>query len=243
MTLALALRGCNGLVLGTDSRVTSVGADPATGRIQEMTRDTSEKFLQVNRDIGVLTYGLAEPGYSGISRLVEEAKRQRFPSFQEIEKAAQGIFQEEFNNWANAQPEAAPQGFVGFILAGYDSVHTNQFKVTSFQSSRAFQAEGVLNPMFLAAHYHVAHYLAKKSHYPEMMVDQLKELAVFLMLETMTVEATVGGPIQAATVTLRNGFERVSENGIYELMRSCRPKVQTFRKLLLDLWEPSPLAP
>jgi len=240
MTLALALQGSNGLVLGTDSRVTSVQVD-ASGQPQEVTRDTSEKFLQVNRDIGVLTYGLAEPGYSGISHLVEEAKRQRFPSFQDIESAAQGIFQNEFNNWVSAQqqPQVARQRVVGFVLAGYDSIHTNQFKVTSFQSTHDFQAAEVVTPTFLAAQFHVAQYLIVKLYYSEMMVDQLKELAVFLMLETMSVEPTVGGPIQAATVTLRNGFQRVSEDEIDQLIRRCQPRVQAFRKQLISLWEPS----
>ena len=55
MTLAMALRAYDGLVLATDSR--------ATGGPQQSV-DTSEKFLQVNRDVGVMTYGLAVPGYT-----------------------------------------------------------------------------------------------------------------------------------------------------------------------------------
>jgi len=239
MTLALALRGIDGLVVGTDSRVNSVEVDQSAGQVRQVTRDTSEKFLQVNRDIGVMTYGLAEPGYSGISRLAEEAKRKRFPSFQDIETAARAIFQTEFNNWVTSQPqpEIAAQGVVGFILAGYDSVHTNQFKVTSFQSAEGFQVKEIVIPTFLAAQYHIAHYLAGKLFYPEMMVEQLKQLAVFLMLETMSAEITVGGPIQLATVTLRNGFQRITEEEIHELIRTCQPKIQTTRKLLLGLWQ------
>jgi 20S proteasome alpha/beta subunit len=237
MTLALALRGSNGLVLGTDSRVTSVQLQP-NGQPQQVTRDTSEKFLQVNRDIGVLTYGLAEPGYSGISRLVEQAKRERYPSYKEIETAAQGIFQAEFTAWTQAQPQpgAAATGVVGFILAGYDSVLTNQFKVTSFQSSSTFQPQEIINPTFLAAQFHIAQYLSGKLARPEMTVDQLTQLAVFLMLETMSTEITVGGPIQLATVTIRNGFRRVSEEEIDKLLEICQAKTRAFRRLLLELY-------
>lgn len=243
MTLAMALQGSNGLVLSTDSRVSSVEVDPATGQPKIITRDTSEKFLQVNRDIGVLTYGLAEPGYSGISRLVEEAKRQRFPSFQAIENVAQGIFGTEFNSWVTRQPnpQLASQGVVGFILAGYDSVETNQFRVTSFRSSDGFRAEAVVNRTFLAAQFHIAQYLIHKLYYPEMTVEQLKELTVFLMLETMTAETTVGGPIQAATVTLRNGFQRVVEDEIHDLQEKCQAKIQAFRRVLLELDAPGPI--
>ncbi len=236
MTLALALRGCNGLVLGTDSRVTSVEIQ-ANGQPQQVTRDTSEKFLQVNRDIGVLTYGLAEPGYSGISRLVEQAKRHRYPSYKEIETAAQAIFQAEFTTWTQAQqqPQVAATGIVGFILAGYDSVLTNQFRVTSFQSTGGFQPQEVILPTFLAAQYHVAQYLSQKLYKPEMTVDQVTQLAVFLMLETMSAEVTVGGPIQLATVTIRNGFQRVTENQIDELLEICQSKVKAFRRVLLEI--------
>ena len=72
-----------------------------------------------------------------------------------------------------------------------------------------------------------------------MTVDQLKELAVFLMLETISVEPTVGGPIQAATVTLRNAFQRLTEDEIEELIQACQPKVGIFRKLLREIWEPN----
>jgi len=237
VTLALALRGSNGLVLGTDSRVTAVEINPTTGLPQQTTRDTSEKFLQVNRDIGVLTYGLAEPGYGGISRLAEDAKRNRYPSFQAIETAAQGIFTTQFDTWAVAQPDPtqARQGLVGFILAGYDSVLTNQFKVTSFESSNTFSRTEIVSPAYMAAQWHIGQYLAGKLQYPEMTVEQLKPLAVFFMLETMSIEATVGGPIQLATVTLRTGFQRVTEDEIEALVTACQPKIQRLRRILLEL--------
>ena len=59
MTLAFALRGSDGLVLAADSRVTSA----------EFTEDTSTKFLQINREIGVVTFGLAVVGFNAINRL------------------------------------------------------------------------------------------------------------------------------------------------------------------------------
>jgi 20S proteasome alpha/beta subunit len=236
MTLALALRGCNGLVLGTDSRVTSV-VPQAIGPPQTITSDTSEKFLQVNRDIGVLTYGLAEPGYSGISRLVEQAKRNRYPRYQDIETAAQAVFLTEFNTWTQAQqqPAVAAAGVVGFILSGYDSVLKNQFRVTSFQSANGFQPQEIVQPTFLAAQFHIAQYLTTKLYRQEMTVAQLTQLAVFLMLETMSTEITVGGPIQLATVTVRNGFQRVTEEEIDKLLDTCQSKVRDFRRLLLEL--------
>jgi hypothetical protein len=99
MTLAFALRGTNGLVLGADSRVTSF----------EGTADTSTKFLQVNREVGVLTYGLAEVGYKAITQLVDKVnrtsdfigvKKKRIVHFSEIAELADGIFKQTFMDWA-----------------------------------------------------------------------------------------------------------------------------------------------
>jgi len=55
------------------------------------------------------------------------------------------------------------------------------------------------------------------------------------MLETMSAEVTVGGPIQLATVTIRNGFQRVTENQIDELLEICQSKVKAFRRVLLEI--------
>ena len=70
MTLAMALRAIDGLVLAADSRVSG----------KDGTADTSEKFMQVNRDIGVMTYGLAQPGNRGISRLEDKVGQNRWAS-------------------------------------------------------------------------------------------------------------------------------------------------------------------
>ena len=90
MTLAFALRGSNGLVLGADSRVSTASGSA----------DTSTKFLQVNREIGILTYGLAEVGYKSINSIVDQVNgysdfsstvKPRIVHFSEITKETQKI--------------------------------------------------------------------------------------------------------------------------------------------------------
>jgi len=130
MTLAMALRAYDGLVLATDSRATG-GAHQSV--------DTSEKFLQVNRDVGVMTYGLAVPGYAGISRLVEtvKSKREELTYFKPIADEAGSIFQAVYNEWLGGEKqqgrEVPPDLKVGFILGGYDSA-ANQFKISHWES-------------------------------------------------------------------------------------------------------------
>ena len=237
MTLAIALRTINGLVLGADSRVTSVGLinDMPT----PITRDVSEKFLQVNRDVGVLTYGLADPGYGGISRLVATAKQNpsgAFTTYSGISRNAASVFKEEYESWRLKQtsPILAP---VGFILAGYDSVESNKFRVTSYQSPD-FTANESVPPAFLAGQWHVSQYLIQRLYSPELTVETVVDMAVFLFLETMCVEETVGGPIQLATVTLERGFQRLHEDDIQQVIRRLQRKIGRSNRQLLEFFAP-----
>jgi len=239
MTLAIALPACNGLVLGADSRVTSVQL--IGGKPTQRTKDMSEKFLQVNRDIGVLTYGLSIPGYNGISRLAQAAKQNphgRFTTFDGIATEATGIFKEEFDNWLKQQqdPEQARKsGMVGFMLAGYDSVESNQFKIASYQTPD-FTKDEKINTPFLAGQWHISQYLIRKFHSPELSVDNLVDVAVFLFLQTMIVEETVGGPIQLATVNLEKGFQRLHEDDIQRIISKLQKRISVFNKSLLELF-------
>jgi 20S proteasome alpha/beta subunit len=229
MTLAMALRAYDGLVLATDSR--------ATGGPQQSV-DTSEKFLQVNRDIGVMTYGLAVPGYTGISRLVETVKgrREELTYFKPIADAAGGAFQAAHADWLTSEQQQGratpPDLKVGFILGGYDSA-ANQFKISHWESPD-FQERQYPQDYLMAAQWHIARLLLNKLFYPEIAVEQLSELAVFLLVETAVSEPTVGGPLQLATVTLSQGFQRLHEQDINEILRRNQKRFCRFRQLLLE---------
>ncbi len=231
MTLAMALRAVDGLVLATDSRVTGLRG----------TADTSEKFLQVNRDIGVLTYGLAQPGYEGISQLVSEVNRNRWAHFSVIANEAGRIFQSAYEGWLGKQEEKRFYGVVGFILAGYDYLETNQFRITHYEIvPDASQPLGSLTARsipgdLLAAQWHIARYLLTKFYYPEMTVNELAELAVFLITETMIVEETVGGPIQMAIITQTVGFQRVHQQDIIRMLQSRQQHFARFNHICRNI--------
>ena len=230
MTLAMALRAYDGLVLATDSR--------ATGGPQQSV-DTSEKFLQVNRDIGVMTYGLAVPGYTGISRLVETVKgrREELTYLKPIADAAGGIFQAAYADWQSGEQQQGraipPDLKVGFILGGYDSA-VNQFKISHWESPEFQECQYPHDDYLLAAQWHTARLLFNKLFYPEISVEQLSELAVFLLVETAVSEPTVGGPLQLATVTLSQGFQRLHEQDVNEILRRNQKRFCRFRKILLE---------
>jgi hypothetical protein len=48
------------------------------------------------------------------------------------------------------------------------------------------------------------------------------------------ISPTVGGPMQIATVTLENGFQRLGEKDVQHLIDENQPRFAEFRRILLD---------
>lgn len=241
MTLAFALRGSDGLVLGSDSRSSS----------PEGSSDTSTKFLQINREIGVLTHGLTEVGYRGINRLYNEVnrtddfdvKKKRLAYLSEITEKAGNIFKETYDDWfTNFQKQNKdvspdnPLFSTGFILGGYDANETNQFKIFFWKSPLFEKEERSWD--IVAAQWSISQYLSNHLYYAEMNVEQLKRLAVFMLVETEMTSNTVGGQLQIATVTIANGFQRLNEQEIGALINENQPRFAKFRRILMDNLRP-----
>jgi hypothetical protein len=237
LTLAFALRGSNGLVIGADSRMSN----------PEGSTDTGTKFLQVNREVGIFTYGVSEVGYKTITTLVDKVNKtsdfrmgsQRIVHFSKIAEIAGQTFQDIYLDWfaklkgANAELKPDhPSLTTGLILAGFDLNETNQFKVLSWESPKFQPFE---NPDILAAQWWIPQYLINYLYYFEMDIEQLKRLAVFILVETEMISPTVGGPFQLATVTLEDGFQRLGEKDIQDLICENQERFAEFRKILLDL--------
>ena len=69
---------------------------------------------------------------------------------------------------------------------------------------------------------------------PKCDVEQLKRLAVFMLIETETVSATVGGQLKLASVTLDQGFQQLNEKDIQSIIRESQPRFAKYRRILLD---------
>lgn len=123
---------------------------------------------------------------------------------------------------------------VGFILAGFDSYESNQFKIYSYDSPSFVPNE---NDSVLAAQWQLSQVLCDYLQYPQMTVEQLKELAVILLLKTSSFNNTVGGPIQIATVSYEKGFKQLHPDEVHKLIEEVQPKIIRFRSNALDIFE------
>lgn len=233
MTLAVALRGSNGLVLASDSRMTG-GLGSA---------DVSEKFLQVNRDVGVMTYGLAEPGNAGIRALVDIVKGDpaSYSTMAKIVHEATTIFQSAF--WEFLSQHRSPDGslipelrseIVGFVIAGFDGNKTGQFQIYQLEPEGWFAPSA--QEQVIAAQWPVAQFVVPYLTYPGMSVAAALDVATLAMLVTSAVEPTVGGPMHVATVTLSEGFSLLHDREVAQLVEGNQHRLLEMRQAWVEAW-------
>jgi 20S proteasome alpha/beta subunit len=227
MTLAIAIKALDGLVLATDTRKTGRGG----------VADDSDKLMAVNRDIGVLTYGLAEAGHACMTRLIGEVEGKHLAHFNHIATEAKRIFQEGYDEWAAQHKEKRFRGALGFILGGYDHLESRQFRIVHYElRPTPEQPLGVITAQIregqiLAARWHVAQYFYRKMHYREMTVREVAELCAFLLAETMVVEPMVGGSMELAVVTREKGFENLHAEQVAELLRAAQSRFAALNRI------------
>jgi 20S proteasome alpha/beta subunit len=233
MTLALAIRASDGLVMASDSRMTG-GRGSA---------DISEKFLQVNRDVGVMTYGLASPGNSGIRALADEVKTHpgKYTTMSSIVSRAQELFSKEF--WQFLSDNRMPDGslrpelqneLVGFVIGGFDGNETGQFLVYQLESPDLFHPSQ--QEQVIAAQWPVATMLFPLLEYPAMSISAALDLGTLLMLVTAAVEPTVGGPIHIATVNLSEGFSLLHDREVSKLVNGNQDRLLRMKRAWMMGW-------
>jgi 20S proteasome alpha/beta subunit len=235
MTLAFVLRCTDGLVMASDSRITG-----GTG-----SADISEKFLQVNRDIGIMTYGLAVPGYRSIRNLVEEVRGNpgMYPSVATITTRAQTVCQQTFQQFVQQNtppggvtPPSISNGLVGFIIGGYDGNDTSKFVIYECSSQNNFQFNEQLGNNFIVAQWHLAHWLYPFWGYSGMSVDYGLKVAILMMILTSSFEASVGGSIHIATVTIDQGFDLLHEKDVAKLVNEVQPYLISLKLAWQEAW-------
>lgn len=236
MTLAVVLRCADGLVMASDSRVTGGARGSA---------DISEKFLQVNRDVGIMTYGLAVPGYRGIRSLVEDVRQNpgAYPTVSSITSRAQALCQMVYQSFVQEQrrpdgslPAEVDQGAVGYIIGGYDGNDTAKFVIYSSENRDSFQFHEQLGTWFMAAQWHLPAWLLPFFEYPGMSIDYGLRACIVLMILTSIVEPTVGGAIHIATVSIEEGFTLLHEREVAELVRQVQPNLIGLKRAWQEAW-------
>ena len=131
MSLGVAFKGPEGIVLAADSRVTLLAERAGDRKLIPATFDNATKllFVKAQQNVGAVTYGLGALGagqprtaHSFLPEFEEELRREG-PERQSVEDFARGLSNFFLRQWGEqGMPEAA--GYTGepmiFLVGGYD---------------------------------------------------------------------------------------------------------------------------
>ncbi|MBI3032464.1 hypothetical protein HYY69_03245 [Candidatus Woesearchaeota archaeon] len=205
MTLIVCAKAIDGMVLASDSRGTF--GDPQNLTAQN---DTMKKVVKLNENAVLLASGSAEIGETIIQEIVNDLKQANIKSVTEVMEFSRKKFKQRYDEWflkypplPHPQNPAFVRPVLGIIIGGYDLDHNNKYTIPKIYSllsvydfapmlhNYGFGLQGV--PQY-------ALYLMNRLYSPEMNTEQLKHLLAYIITETATQDAKVGGPVQIAII-------------------------------------------
>lgn len=237
MSLGVTLISKEGIVLASDSRAT-IG-DP---RGLTVSNDTVQKIFQINRNVGLIMAGEGAIGATLVDALNQEIKAQQSQNGRElfIEETVQICFKlanHLFSVWFGA-PQMTPQGlarpwaFLTLSLTGFNSENKPEtyilISANGFapgKDTMGFTAIGVVP---------LAIYLFNRLYERSLSMEACMKLAAYAILETATQDGKVGGPLQMAVIKEDEGFQRISEEKIRELVQEAKGYRLHLKKLFME---------
>jgi len=225
MTLTVCLEGSDGMVLASDSRGTF--GDPRGLTAQN---DTIRKLYPLAKHVGVLLSGANEMGAMIMDEAGRLIKQGEVNGTTNVMAAMREVLRRRYGEWfPNFQMQPMPNVPVPVrpalivTVGGYDVEEGGSCTLqrTYSLSSLLDFAPSLHNFGFaLSGVPQYATYLLNRLYGRSMNIDHLKRLAVYVISETATQDAKVGGPIQVATVTPADGIRVLDADEIDNLSRA-----------------------
>jgi 20S proteasome alpha/beta subunit len=204
MTLLVALKGSDGLVLGADSRGTF--GDPRGVTAQN---DAQQKAHILAPHVAALAAGAAEVGAMVVDRARHVIADQGLDWASPVASALRDTARNSYNEWFPTVPaiqplpmiqsgQVAARPDVAFLVGGYEQDGTPRllglgslFDFSPMLHDYGFAVQGV-------AQY--ALYLLNRLYQPDRTMKELAALAVYTITETASQDGKVGGPVKVITI-------------------------------------------
>ena len=232
MTLLVALRGQDGLVLAADSRGTF--GDPSSTTAQN---DSMQKAHIVAPHVAALTAGAGEVA----SLLILEATKSIgsidgvTPVMEHLRETARAKYDEWFPTVAAIQPpallmtgQAPSRPGLSFLVGGYEGDGGDP-KVYQLISQNDFAPMLHDYGFAVAGVPQYALYLLNRLYEPDRGVDELTALAVYVITETASQDGKVGGPIKVVTVRPDTGCVALDEPAVLAVLDGNAVRSQSLR--------------
>jgi len=204
MSLLVALKGKNGLVMAADSRGTF--GDPRGVTAQN---DNQKKAHILASHVAVLTAGSAEVGALVLDIAKARTASSEIDGVTPVLETLRSTVREKYNEWFPTVPPILPIPLIQtgqvavrpelvFLIGGYELDGTprlfglgNLFDFSPMLHDYGFAVQGV-------AQY--ALYLLNRLYEADRTIQELTSLAVYTITETASQDGKVGGPVSVVTI-------------------------------------------
>jgi 20S proteasome alpha/beta subunit len=238
VTLLVALKGEDGLVLAADSRGTF--GDPRGITAQN---DSQQKANILAPHVAVLQAGVGEIGTLIVKEVVGLVEAQNLdgvtPAMNLLRERARQNYQDWFPS-LDAIPapqlvatgEAASRPDLAFVIGGYEPIVEGAEPTPALYhllsgldfapmlADYGFAVQGV-------AQY--ALYLLNRLYEQDRTVQELSALAVYVITETASQDGKVGGPVQVVTVKPEEGCEVLAPEAVSEIITGNEERSRSLR--------------
>lgn len=197
MTLVIAAKGSDFIILGADSRGTM--RDVAGNRVE---LNLAVKLIQITDHIAFLVYGDAHISDYLIEKFKEKLSG-KTKTVSEVAEEFADFCREEVKKTLDVPREYIPN--FGFIIAGLDFKSKIPIpRCYKLRSLDGFELGIYREDFAIAGKYIIATYLFSKEFKQDMTVEQLSNLTANAIYDTSKIDGDVGGKIKMA---------RIDENG------------------------------
>lgn len=234
MTLQLALKAADGLVLASDGRG-SFG-HPAFGP----QIDAQAKIHFLGSHVAVACAGASELALSilreyrhGVTTSEPDGATTAMTRLRTTARAC-------FADWFGPQQMNSPIGHVGggrpdviFTMAGYDQSPKGGYtsrEIFQLYSSLDFAPMTIQDGFAVSGVSQFALYLLNRLYVQDRPIRQVMPLAVLALTETASQEARVGGPLTVTLITPEPGCQNISSTTVAKVACENNMKIESLRQ-------------
>ncbi len=216
MTLIIAALGKDFVVLGCDSRGTI--ADHVGTRVG---LDTQQKLVKITNKVGILLVGDA----CQASYFIERYKQSLNHKLKHVTEIAED-FAQFCRGEARITVDLPPADYLsfGFLVAGIDETEDQTIpKCFSLKSRTGFRLGLYTQGFGIDGKPFIADYMFAKNYSKKMNVDELVQLVVDALYDTIQIDGDVGGEIKL-TIIDNSGMRTLSQDDIEEKIQQWNTK-------------------
>lgn len=235
-TLALCLKGSDGIALVSDSRGTF--GDPRGITAQN---DNMKKVYDVSRYVGVLFAGSGEIGAMVFQEITQSLSNSPIEGVTPILELIRELLITKYDEWFPGFLIRPIQGSetpvrpgLAVIIGGYEVIAgeiPTQQKIYSLNSLNNFAPMLHDYGFALQGIAQYALYLLNRLYVQEMPVDTLLRLGAYVITETASQDGKVGGPVQALKIMPQEGCYLLSEDDINTINETNNTRRNDLRSL------------